>query len=674
MASARSKAARLLCTPRIGEVSVADGFWGRWTEIHLEKALDHQWRELVATGALENFEYAAGTAEGPYRSNFASDSDVYKWVDAASRALAIRPDPIIEARISTVAGLVEAAQDSDGYVATWIQAQFPQSRFVNLELEHELYCMGHLIEAGVSHFEATGSTRILALGERAADLLVAEFMGAGAAKLDGHPGVEIGLMRLYRCTGKNDYLELAKRMIDRRGTGKHFASHFLRSLARTAEHFVKSGMNRRRAARGSAGELGTRREARRELRVRASAVGRVIRESLSGRTFQLQEPVRSLAGPVGHAVRFMYLQTAVAMLARETGDESLREASERSWQRFVEAHMFVSGGAGAMPLLEGFGDDYDLNPDTAYAETCAAIGGCMWTREMGLLTGEAAFDDLYEWQLLNAAGVGMSPEGDSYFYDNPLRSSGGIQRRSWFPIPCCPPNLSRHWLSLGTSQFSWGKGELRVHQYFSGNASLDVGSVSMRSSLPWEGRVSIDFEPDSAEAEIERLLLRIPWWAGESSVRVDGGALVTVSQDAHYAKRSATGFNPTRSRWQEIRLQGAKTVNIKVEFEMPVRFLKQDERIPLVGGSVALARGPLLYCIEGHDNGGDIRDVGIGSEVTSRFDAGLLGGATVLECESDSGNPLIFVPYFLWANRGAGAMSPFVRSSVEECRTGGVML
>lgn len=658
MASARSKTAGLIRAPRIGEVSVADGFWGRWTAVHLEQALDHQWRELEATGALLNFEYAAGIGVGPYRSNFASDSDVYKWVDAASRALAIRPDPVIESRISTVAALIQAAQDSDGYIATWIQSQFPQSRFVNLELEHELYCMGHLIEAGVSHFEATGARTILDLGKRAADLLVEEFMEAGPIELDGHPGVEIALMRLYRCVGESDYLELAKRMIDRRGTGKHFVGHFLRSLARTAEHFVKSGLNRKRAGRGSAAVLGTRTEARRELRLPARAVGRVIRESLSGRTFQMQEPVRGLSGPVGHAVRFMYLQTAVAMLARETGDDSLRKASERSWRRFVEAHMFVSGGAGAMPLIEGFGDEFDLDPDMAYAETCAAVGGCMWNREMGLLTGEAAFDDLYEWQLLNAAGVGMSPEGDRYFYDNPLRSGGGIERRPWFPIPCCPSNLSRLWLSLGTSQFSWGEGELRLHQYFSATASLAAGSVEVDSRLPWEGRVDIVFEP--GEERVERILLRVPWWAGESSVRVDGGALATGSQDAHYAEKSATGFDPSRSRWQKILLQGKTTVRIEVEFEMPVLFLKQDERIPLVGGSVALARGPLLYCLEGADNNGDLMDIEVGTEVSSRFDAALLGGATVLECESSSGNPLTFVPYLLWANRGAGAMTPFV--------------
>lgn len=661
MASARSTAVAPLLTPRIGEVSVADGFWGKWTAIHLQQALDHQWNELEETGALENFKYAAGLTEGPYKSNFASDSDVYKWMDAASRALAVKSDPVIESRISTVVELIEVAQDSDGYIATWIQSQFPKSRFANLELEHELYCMGHLIEAGVSHFEATGSRKILELGERVADRLVAEFMEAESTELDGHPGVEIALLRLYRCTSNVDYLELAKRMIDRRGSSQQFAKQFLPSLARTVGHFVKSGLSRRLAADNSAGSQRTRTEARRDLRVPVRAVGRVIVESLSGRTFQMEKPVRSLSGPVGHAVRFMYLQTAVAMLARETGDESLREASERSWRRFVEAHMFVSGGAGAMPLLEGFGDEFDLDPDTAYAETCAAVGGCMWNREMGLLTGEAAFDDLFEWQLLNAAGVGMSPDGNRYFYDNPLRSSSGMERRPWFPIPCCPSNLSRLWLSLGTNQLSWGGGELRLHQYFSAKASLAVGAVSVKSQLPWEGRARIVFEP--GDDQIKRLLLRVPWWAGETSIEVDGGVLASRSKDSSRAQKSATGFDPSRSRWQEVRLEGDRAVSIEAEFEMPIRSLKQDERIPLVGGRAALARGPLLYCLEGADNDGDLMDVEIGSEAVARFDATLFGGATVLECESSLGRPLRFIPYFLWGNRGLGPMTPFVRSA-----------
>ena len=649
-----------IATPRLSEVSITGGFWGHWSRVHTVDALDHQWRELELAGSIENFRIVAHRSDGFRCGHLTSDSDVYKWVDAASRALTGDVPQVTVGRLEEIIGLIETAQTADGYLSTWIQALFPSDRFQNLELEHELYCLGHLIEAGVSHHEATGSPRLLAVARRAADLLVREFLDASPARLDGHEEIEIALIRLYRATGTPQYLELARRLVERRGTEPRFVLRLLVALLRTAGHYGRRSAQLARFTRRNPAWDHPAVPRQRTLRATWQVVPQFLADIASGRTFQMDGPIRGAVSPRGHSVRFMYLQTAAAMLARELGDDSLRVASELTWEQFVTGHLFASGGAGALALVEGFGRPYDLDPATAYAETCAAIGGVLWNRELGLLTGDARYDDLLEWQLLNAADVGMGIDGSTYFYDNPLTTTAGVKRHPWYQIPCCPSNLSRLWTSLGTNQYSWADGELTVHQFISSRAELPFGVVTMDSTIPWTGDVELHL-PVGGSAP-HRIKVRAPSWADQPQAWLDDTAVHIEARPPSAAGTTASGVDPRGARWFCIDIAPGSEGHVRLRFDMPVRLHRQDVRVPRVGGWVALSRGPLLYCLEGRDHGVDISDVAVDRDsIRVEFEPELLGGTTVLRAQSTEGIDLQFIPYFLWGNRGATGMTVFVR-------------
>ncbi len=474
------------------------GFWGRWSHLHRTAALDHQWHMLDRTGSIEAFRIASGAADG-FRACATgvpfSDSDVYKWVDAASRAMAGPHPPELEARLADVVRAIDLAQSPDGYVNTWIQTLFPGGRFRELVLEHELYCLGHLIEAGVSHHEATGERVLLDVAVRAADLLVREFRSAPAHRVDGHQEIELALVRLHRATGDPAHLDLARRFIDRRGTAPHTARRFVAGFVLLASRDLRRQRRERAHRRRHPDWTSPVLRDDDHFQPTRALVTRFVRDCCSGTYFQTARPARRLTEPSGHAVRFGYQQVALAMLARELGDAELRRTTSEAWGRLVDAHLFVSGGTGALPIVEAFDEPYRLDPDLAYNETCAAIAGILWGRELGLLTGDPGPDDLLEWQLLNGAAVGMAVDGASFTYDNPLRVPPGVARKPWFLVPCCPSNLSRTWASLGTLQFSRVDDELRVHQLFASRAAFGGATVEVDSELPWSGEVVVRVAP-----------------------------------------------------------------------------------------------------------------------------------------------------------------------------------
>ena len=658
-----------LVVPGLRQVQLAGGFWGRWSEVHRTTALDHQWRMLDETGSIEAFRIASGAADG-FRACATgvpfSDSDVYKWVDAASRALAGPHPPELEARLAEVVAAIDLAQAPDGYLNTWIQTFFPGGRFRELVLEHELYCLGHLIEAGVSHHEATGERVLLDVAVRAADLLVREFLDAPAHRVDGHQEIELALVRLHRATGDPAHLEMARRFIDRRGTAPHRARRFVAGFALLAGRDLRRQRRERAYRRRHPGWTSPVWRGDDHFKPTRELVARFVRDCCSGTYFQTAVPARRLAEPSGHAVRFGYQQVALAMLARELGDEELRRTTTAAWERLVDAHLFVSGGAGALPIVEAFDEPYRLDPDVAYNETCAAIAGILWGRELGLLTGEAGPDDLVEWQLLNGAAVGMAVDGTSFTYDNPLRVPPGVARKPWFLVPCCPSNLSRTWASLGTLQFSRTDHELRVHQLFASRADLGGAEVEVDSALPWSGEVVVRVAPGPDGPPPRRLAIRIPSWAAGATVTLDGQPLDGVVPDRPPARPTASGLDPRQARWCRIDLpEGSHEVGLSLP--LAVRLLTQDERVPKVGGAVAVARGPLLYCLEGVDHPGldhlALSELVLDpASLTARFDAELLGGAVALDGRTVDGRALRFVPYFLWGNRGADGMTAFIRA------------
>jgi len=641
---------------------VAGGFWGRRLDANAREAIFYQWEQLERSRCIDNFRLTAGRIEGFREGLFFSDSDAYKWLDAASRILAASPDPALHARVDELIELLEAAQADDGYLFTYNQLLFPGERWVNLRLEHELYCHGHLIEAGVAHHVATGDGRLLDLARRSADLIVREFMDAPVARADGHEEIEIALIRLHRVTGEAAYLEMARRFLERRGRVRAYPIGAIRQLL-SAGHRLW-GVGRRRAAyrRRHPDPSGFRLPATNKPRIPPLAPLRMAYSMLSGQFFQQHVPLRAEQAPVGHAVCFTYLQTGAAMLARDTADAELGALLERTWERMVTRHMYVTGGLGSVPLVEGFGRDYELDPECAYAETCAAIGGLLWSHEMALLTGEPRYDDLLEWQLYNAASVGIGLDGRSYFYNNPLTSRGGMRRAGWYLIPCCPSNLSRTWAALGQYAVRPSEGALHIAHFVSGEVELAWGRVRIESGLPWNGTIRCTFHPTGSGPL--SLSLRLPGWADTWALTLNGAPLPPDRiGDAQPSPDTACGWSPHGARVLTVRRAWAAGDVLGLRLDMPIRLHRQDRRVPRCGGMDALSRGPLVYCLESVDNPGDLFDVRVRRDsLAVGEEPALLGGIHTIRARSVEGAPLTFIPYMLWGNRGPSSMTVFCAS------------
>jgi DUF1680 family protein len=375
--------------------------------------------------------------------------------------------------------------------------------------------------------------------------------------------------------------------------------------------------------------------------------------------------------PVGHSVRFGYLETAMAMLERIQDDSSMLPAMEKTWQHMVERRMYITGGIGAVPGLEGFGNDYELDPEYAYAETCAALACLFWNWQLGLITGQARYSDLFEWQLYNAAAVGMGLSGQNYLYNNPLACRGGITRRAWYSVPCCPSNLSRTWADLGKYIYSVNKNSIWIHQYIGNRTKVQVGSqvdLHMESSLPWDGNVRIRVEP-STPTEFT-LHLRIPSWALREQVSRmikvnDAPTQATSYPDAELIRAvlpDTQGYHPEKSYFLPIQRVWSMGDIVQLAIDMPICLRQAHPKIKNHKGKVAVTRGPLVYCLESTDNPGvDIFSAQLSTtDLVPENAPHLLGGITTLKGTTIKGQPLTFIPYHLWANRGESQMTVWV--------------
>ncbi len=647
----------------LGAVRITGGFWGQRLAVNARRAIFQQWEQLEASGCIDNFRIAAGELDGLREGWFFADSDAFKWLDAAARIIVHHPDPRLAALMDDLIALLGRAQAPDGYLFTYNQVHFPGVRWANLQIEHELYCHGHLIEAGVSHHEATGRTELLAIARAAADRIVADFRGRGPVYTPGHEEIEIALLRLHRATGDATYRDLAQQFIEQRGRTPIFALAIVRQRAAAAARAQIVAQRRQAYLAAHPDYTPNQLPPDNAAPEPANANLRWYASALSGKYFQQHAPVRRQTIPVGHAVRFGYLQTAVAMLYRCAGDATLLPAQAAAWERMVSRRMYVTGGLGALPRLEGFGRDAELDPEFAYAETCAALAGLLWNWELALITGEVRYSDLFEWQLYNAAAVGMGLDGGSYLYNNPLACRGAVTRQAWYAVPCCPSNLSRTWAALGRYLYSRAGDDLWLHQYVTGQADVGGGlAVEVESGLPWDGQVRIRVRVDGTARRILRL--RIPSWAGALAATLNGEpAAPEASQGAVIP--GASGLAPQQARWWAIERAWRDGDEVALDFALPIRLLRQDRRLPRCGGMLAVARGPLVYCLESVDNPGvDLFDVEVDPVSLCPVPApDLLGGATLLRGATPSGVPLTFIPYMLWANRGPSQMNVFVRSA-----------
>jgi DUF1680 family protein len=648
------------------QIFLRDPFWSPRLQVNSERAIYHQWQMLEDSRCIDNFRIAAGEKDGFREGWFFADSDAYKWLDAAARIYALWTSDELKKRMDDFIGLLGRTQMDDGYIFTYNQVHFPTERWDNLMIEHELYCHGHFIEAGVSHYEATGEISALNIARRAADLLVRDFLVAAPDGTSGHEEIEIALLRLYQVTGYGHYLELARQFIERRGKVCPFAALIFRQNINVNAR-TKFVHERRKAYLVEHPEHASF-QLLPDNFAKTTRMAKIRRQlsGLTGKYFQMHAPIRKQTVPVGHAVRFAYLETAIAMLYRQDSDQTLLPALQKAWECMVTRRMYITGGIGSLPALEGFGNDYELDPEIAYAETCAALGSLFWNWEMVLITGEARYSDLFEWQLYNAAAVGMGLGGDTYLYNNPLACRGGVTRRAWFLVPCCPSNLSRTWASLGKYIFSMQKNELWIHQYIGCQTEIDLGAqvkIDLQSSLPWDGKARIVLDPKTATDLT--IHLRIPSWAELFVVRINGQPYPIQSYSPTKSKeKPASGYDPRQAWFLPVRRFWSPGDVVELEFEMQVILRRASPRLHGHKNKVALTRGPLVYCLENVDNPNvDIFTTRLDpSSLETDFSQTLLEGTQMIAGKSTDGKDLTFIPYFLWANRGESQMSVWINA------------
>jgi uncharacterized protein len=644
---------------------ITPGYWHDRLNMNATSAIFHQWDQLDASGCIENFRIAAGQADGFREGWFFADSDAHKWLDAAARIYATHPSPELASLMDEFIVLISRAQNEDGYIYTYNQIHFPNTRWVNLQIEHELYCHGHLIEAGVSHYKATGRTDLLKIARKAADRIVVDFRGKGPRYTPGHQEIEIALLRLHQVTeGDTAYLDMARQFIEQRGKDSRFFFSILQQNANVAQR-EKYVQQEKQAYLDVHPEFEPfQLPPGNEAKKPANSNLRWTLSAAAGKYFQQHNPVRKQTVPVGHSVRFAYLETAVAILARESGDKTLIPTLEQTWEHMVTRRMYVTGGIGSLPDSEGFGNDYELDPEIAYTETCAALGSMFWNWEMAQLTGEAKYSDLFEWQLYNASGVGMGSDGKSYFYNNPLTCRGGVTRQPWYAVPCCPSNISRTWADLRNYLYSHNEGNIRVHQFVNSTAEFEkCGGVNIKleTGLPWSGAVRIEVNPpDKQEFNLH---IRIPSWTSGWIIQLNGETLEPKVAKAS-SNQTASGYDPRVSCFLPLKRTWSPGDVVEIEFDMDILLHRAHPKVKGHNGKAAISLGPVIYCLESIDNPNiDIFSTQIDLDsFYEYFSPDLLGGTTVIGVKSIEGIPLTMLPYHLWGNRETSQMTVWVNA------------
>ena len=644
------------------KIKIDDKFWKTIQDTNQNSAILHQWEWLEKSKTIDNFRFVSGEKEGFRTGYFYTDSDSHKWAEAASLILSNFQSKKLEKLVADYFNLILQVQEDDGYLFTYNQFHFPDQRWVNFQIEHELYSLGHLIEAACAYYSATGNRKILEIGEKAAKLVINDLSDFTVKHTSGHPEIEIALIKLFRITKEKSYLELAERMLEKRGRMKFFAIQILKENFSQSKR-TKLVEKQRKAA--STDSLIDETKIMSDL----SKVGpsglfiRTYLQFLSGKYFQQNTPIRKLTKPIGHSVRWGYLATSIIMLYQETGDESLLNTLEESWDHMVCKRMYVTGGIGSLPLLEGFGRDYELNNKYAYNETCAAISSIYWSWEMLLVTGQAQYADLIEWQLYNAFLVGMSSDGKTYFYRNPLETRGNFERKPWYKTACCPSNISRTLAKIGQYIYSTKDTTLWIHQYIgsSFNYNLEDGKtivVSIKSGFPWKGSVKITIETGSVKnLDIK---LRIPSWTRKATILVNGKE-ENIPKFCELDESTASGYSPYDSYYLPIKLDAGKS-EIEMSLPMETFLRKSDSKVKCNRGKIALTRGPLVYCFESTDN----LDSNIpGSTMKSSLSITQLVSDSedklvTLKINESSGKILKAIPYYSWGNRGKSAMQVWI--------------
>ncbi len=594
----------------ISSVKFTDGLLAERVKVVREVTIPTQYELLEQTQRINNFRRASGKIQGDYFGFFFNDTDVYKWIEAVSFSLMWERDKKLEKLLDDVIEEIKLAQDEDGYLDTYFTFEKKKDRWSNLKDLHELYCAGHLIQAGVAHHRATGKRNLLDIAIKFADHIDSVFGVDKREGTSGHPEIEMALVELYRETKDFKYLKLAKFFIDERGKGL-----------------------------------------------------------VGGDLYHIDhKPFRELDEIVGHAVRSLYLNCGATDLFIETGELSLLNALERLWHNFVERKMYITGGAGSRYEGEAFGEEYELPNETAYAETCAAIANFMWNYRMLLASCEGRFGDIMELVLYNGLLSGISLDGKTYFYVNPLADNGRHRRQKWFACACCPPNIARLIASLPGYIYSTSFDGIWVHLYTSNIALIDWDGreieLEVKTQYPWDGLVEFHINTDGEYS----IFLRIPSWCKKYSLFIN---------EQEISLNIVNGYVKVERSWEKGDI-------LKLNLFMEPEFVVSNPKVINNIGRVAIKRGPIVYCLEQVDNSFNICDLEVftNSPLTSSFEP-ILGGIVVVKGKGSIVETNIWrrnlynslkeinskreevefnaIPYFAWANREPGPMQVWIR-------------
>jgi hypothetical protein len=602
------------------DVTLDGGLWADRARTNRERSIGHGYAELDRVGNFADLRMAAGQP-GRYRALSEPlgviypflDTDVYKWLEAVGWELGRAPDAEMARKADEVIGLVAAAQRPDGYIDSYVQVVGGGETYRDLAWGHELYNVGHLVQAAIAWHRALGDDRLLHIALRAVDSVDRELGPGRRDAIDGHPEIEMALVELYRTTGDRKHLDLAKRFIDLRGHGLLGTGRF-----------------------GSA-------------------------------YWQDHAPVREATTVAGHAVRQLYLDCGAVDVAVELGDQVLLDAVLRRWRDMVATRSYLTGGVGSRHSDEAFGDPFELPPDRAYAETCAAIASVMLAWRLLLATGDPECADVIERTLLNAVMSGISAAGTEFFYVNPLQrrtngaaasavSPGDGRRQPWFPCACCPPNVMRTLSSWPQYLATADESGVQLHQYASASFRADVAGGTVRLAVvtdyPWSGEVAVTVTetPDRPWT----LSLRVPGWTRSATVQIGadeprpvsaGDRTISETRDWHAGDR------------------------VVLTLDMPVRVTVPDPRIDAVRGCVAIERGPVVFCVETADlpAGTDLEAIEVSPSVeptvVPRHDVPDIPlGLSLPAIDTATGTPIEIgaMPYFGWAQREPGAMRVWI--------------
>ncbi len=669
------------------KVTVTDPFWHREMELVRNEVIPYQWEALNdrVPGAdpswcMRNFRIAGRMMqqqrdqgqqyvppkytyrgfqalpedpEHPEEDKFYGflfqDSDFSKWIEAVGYSLTQHPDPELEKTADEAIDIVCAAQNPDGYLDTYYIINGMDASFTNLRDNHELYCFGHLVEGAVAYYQATGKDKLLNAACRFADYVDAHF-GPEESKCKGYPGhevAEMALVRLYEVTGDAKYLKLSRFFLDQRGQEPNY--------------FVE------------------------EEKARAKREGWTFTKSGTNPSYhQAHKPVREQDEAVGHAVRAVYLYSGMADVARHTGDEAMFDACERLWENIFRKKLYVTGGIGGTHHGEAFSYEYDLPNDTAYSETCAAIGLAFFSRRMLQIKPHSKYADVMEMALYNTVLAGMALDGKSFFYVNPLAVVPSAcrrdqrlwhvqpSRRKWFGCACCPPNLARIVSSIASYAYTENADTLFTHLYVGGSVTKDFSGTQMTmdvdANMPWDGHVAVTIHADNAFTGT--LAFRMPYWSQDASI-TSGDKQVTYLD----------GYAYLTGEWHEGDI-------ITLHLPMPVRMLASNPAVRADVDKVAFRRGPVTFCAEEADNGADLHllrvdtryigDMGEGIEVEEDHTFGhetvklrVPAKRLIMDENAPLYSPwqppkeetakITLVPYYAWANRGEGEMLVWLR-------------